>query len=83
MFSNCKNTIWSFRRYAYDDYSGKNAHDKSAKEDTIDKGKDFMDNVRYFAVNSFGFDQLDMPTRGGWRERLKKKKAKKNSFMAA
>lgn len=83
VFNTCKNTSWSFRRYAYDDFTGKRAHDKSAKEDTMDKGKDFMDNIRYFATSGFKFDQADTPTRGGWREKLRKDQKRKASYMAA
>lgn len=77
----CNNHRWSFMRYMYDDYTGKRAYKKSASEDVLDKGKDFMDIIRYFAVGNHGFRHDIAAGRTGWREKIWNKRSKISGYM--
>lgn len=80
-FDTCKNHIWSFLRYVYDEHEGKAAQKRATKEDVTDQGKDYMDIVRYFSVGEHKF-QHKLPKITGWRKKLGQKQSKGN-YMAA
>jgi len=82
VFNTCRNHIWSFLRYVYNEHEGKAAEKKATSEDVLDKGKDFMDVTRYFAVGEYKFSQQFKHVTG-WRKRLANKAKAKNGFMAA
>jgi phage terminase large subunit-like protein len=82
VFKSCKNHIWSFLRYSYDEYEGKYGDKRSPREDVLDIGKDFMDCVRYFAVGDHGYQQMKGEPEQGWRSRVLKKQ-QVVSFMGA
>ena len=82
VFDTCRNHIWSFLRYVYDEHEGKAASKKSTSEDVLDQGKDFMDIVRYFSVGEHKFKHR-LPQATGWRKRIQKKGIKGEAFMGA
>jgi len=82
VFNTCKNHIWSFLRYVYDENEGKSAQKKATSENVLEKGKDFMDIVRYFSVGEHKFS-YKLPQVKGWRKKLKEKSASGKGYMAA
>jgi hypothetical protein len=82
VFSSCRNHIWSFLRYVYDEHEGKAAEKRATSEDVLDKGKDFMDITRYFSVSEFKFSYKFKKVTG-WRKKLADKAKNGKGYMAA
>lgn len=82
VFNTCQNHIRGFLRYSYDENTGKSADKKMSSEKVLERGKDFMDVVRYFAVGEHRFIHKKADGVGGWRAKLRGKR-KGSSFMAS
>lgn len=69
IFNTCKNHIWAFHRYRYDEGNRKTEDKYLRPEKVVEKAKDFVDVARYFVVNEVKYDYT-VEGVSGWRARL-------------
>lgn len=67
---NCMNHIWALKRYRYaDDRKKKSGDSQHRSEKVSDYAKDFVDVMRYFAINDVKFSHKGEKL-SGWRGRI-------------
>jgi len=54
----CRNTIYCFEHYSWDDWSGKTADKRGLKEQVKDKYKDYIDDVRYLLGENIKYERV-------------------------